>query len=137
MTGKRNGVASRLRAGNKTLINMCIAFAIVWHSHVAMLMTQFPASRKQRKFYYRCGLSLTTLPRKVLLIQKPAVKQLSVSNRGKKNLRKKFQKACRSRWLLTEKATEGVYQDCCSKHFKFSKKMKMQLLLGYFSKEPT
>lgn len=66
-----------------------------------------------------------------------AVKQLSVSNRGKKKLREKFQKACRSRWLLTEKATEGVYQDCCSKHFEFSKKMKMQLLLGYYSKKPT
>ena len=33
-----------------------------------------------------------------------AVKQLSVSNRGKKKLRKKLQKACRSRWLSTEKA---------------------------------
>ena len=72
MTGKRNGVASRLRAGNKTLINMCTAFAIVWHWHVAMLMTRFPTSRKQRKFYYRCGRSLTTLRRKVLLIQKPS-----------------------------------------------------------------
>jgi len=40
-----------------------------------------------------------------------AVKQLSVSNRGKKKLRKKFQKACRSRWLSTEKAIEGVYED--------------------------
>ena len=67
MNGKR-----RLRAGNKTLINMCTAFAIVWHWHVAMLMTRFPTSRKQRKFYYRRGRSLTTLRRKVLLIQKPS-----------------------------------------------------------------
>lgn len=134
MTGKRNGVASRLRAGNKTLISMCTAFAIVWHWHVAMLRTRFPTSRKQRKFYYRCGHSLKSAayPKAVL-----AVKQLSVSNRGKKKLRKKFQKACRSRWLLREKATEGVYQDSCSKHFEFSKKMKMQLLLGYYSKKPT
>ena len=86
MTGKRNGVASRLRAGNKTLINVCTAFAIIWHWHVAMLITRFPTSRKQRKFYYRCARSLKTAayPKAVL-----AVKQLSVSNRGKKKLRKK------------------------------------------------
>ena len=42
------------------------------------------------------------------------VKQLSVSNRSKKKLRKQFQKACRStkcRWLSMEKAIEGVYKD--------------------------
>lgn len=60
-----------------------------------------------------------------------AVKQLSVSNRGKKKLRKRFQKACRSQWLSTEKAIEGVYEDYES--FlqtlpEFSKKMEMQLL---------
>ena len=39
------------------------------------------------------------------------VEQLSVSNGGKKKLRKRFQKACRTRWLSTEKAIESVYED--------------------------
>ena len=38
------------------------------------------------------------------------VKQLSASNGGKKKLQKRFQKACRTRWLSTEKAIEGVYE---------------------------
>lgn len=60
-----------------------------------------------------------------------AVKQLSVSNRGKKKRRKRFQKACRSKWLSTEKAIEGVYEDYESLLQtlpEFSKKMEMQLL---------
>lgn len=40
-----------------------------------------------------------------------AIKQFSVRNRGKKKLRKQFQKACRSKWLSMEKAIEGVYED--------------------------
>ena len=39
------------------------------------------------------------------------IKQLSASNGGKKKLQKRFQKACRTRWLPTEKAIEGVYED--------------------------
>ena len=59
-----------------------------------------------------CGRSLTTLLRSAAYANTVlAVKLLSVSNRGKKKLRKKFQKACRSRWLSTEKAIEGVYED--------------------------
>ena len=61
MTGKRNGVAFRLRAGNKTFLTV--------HWHVAMVMTRFPTSSKWRKFYSRCGRSLATLLRKVLLMQ--------------------------------------------------------------------
>ena len=56
-----------------------------------------------------------------------AVKQLSVSNRGEKKLRKN---ACRSKWLSTEKAI-GVYEDYESSLQtlpEFSKKMEMQLL---------
>ena len=59
-----------------------------------------------------------------------AVKQLSVSNRGKKKLRKRFQKACRSKWLSTEKAI-GVYEDYESLLQtlpEFAKKMEKQLL---------
>ena len=59
-----------------------------------------------------CGRSLTTLLRSAAYANTVlAVKLLSVSNRGKKKLRKKFQKACRSRWFSTEKAIEGVYED--------------------------
>ena len=112
MTGKRNGVASRLRAGNKTLINVhCICHrlalacgdandTISYIKQVEKVLLQvwsfFDNSAKKSAAYAKAVL---------------AVKQLSVSNRGKKKLRKKFQKACRSRWLSTEKAIEGVYED--------------------------
>ena len=60
-----------------------------------------------------------------------AVKQLSVNNRGKKKLRKRFQKECRSTWLSTEKVIKRVYEDYESLLQtlpSFSKKMEMQLL---------
>ncbi len=34
-----------------------------------------------------------------------------MSKRGKKKLRERFHKACRTRWLSSEKAIQGVYND--------------------------
>ncbi|KAK3745838.1 hypothetical protein QZH41_004302 [Actinostola sp. cb2023] len=40
-----------------------------------------------------------------------AAKSLAISNAGKKIIAKKFKKACRTRWLSTEMAIAGVYED--------------------------
>lgn len=107
-----NGVAARLRADNKSLINVhCICHhlalacgnakdRISYIKEVENVLLQlwsfFDHSAKKSAVYAKAVL---------------AVKQLSVSNRGKKKLRKRFQKVCRSRWLLTEQAIEAVCED--------------------------
>ena len=112
MTGKRNGVAARLRADNKALINIhCICHRLalacgdandrisyikVVEKVLLQLWSFFENSAKKNASYAKAVLT---------------IKQLSVSNRGQKKLRKRFQKACRSRWLSTEKAIEGIYED--------------------------
>ena len=101
-----------MRAGKKTLINVhCICHrlalacgdandTISYIKQVEKVLLQvwafFDNSAKKSAAYAKAVL---------------AVKQLIVSNRGKKKLGKKFQKACRSRWLSRETAIEGVYKD--------------------------
>ena len=39
------------------------------------------------------------------------VKSLNLSRQGKKKIKTRIQKACRTRWLSTNRAIEGVYED--------------------------
>lgn len=112
MIGKRSGVGTRLRVDNKALINVyCICYRlvlvcgdvndrIVYIKEVEKIFIQLWLF-----FYYFVKKSVVYV--KVVLI----VKDFSVSNGGKKKLKKRFKKVCRIRWLLIEKVIEGVYED--------------------------
>ena len=112
MTGKRSGVGTRLRADNKALINVhCICHRLALacgdaNDRIAYIKEVEKILIQLWSFFHHSAKKSAAYAKAVL-----TVKDLSVSNGGKKKLKKRFKKACRTRWLSTEKAIEGVYED--------------------------
>ncbi|XP_048580041.1 zinc finger protein 862-like [Nematostella vectensis] len=112
MTGRRSGVATRLKADNKAMLNIhCICHRLAlacgdandtvdYIKQVERILIQlwsfFDNSAKKTAAYAKSVLE---------------VKKINVSAKGKKQIGKRFKKACRTRWLSTEKAIEGVFED--------------------------
>ena len=113
MTGKNNGVAAKLRSSNnKKLINIhCIAhrlalacgdannsvsYILTVEKILIQLWSLFKNSAKKAAKYSKAVLNANGI---------------TMTKRGKKKLRKRFHKACRTRWLSTERAIQGVYND--------------------------
>ena len=116
MTGKKNGVAAKLRSDNKPLINVhCIAHRLALacgdaNNSVSYILTM-------EKILIQLWSPFKNSPKKAAKYAKAVMNasELGVTNamtrRGKKKLSKRFHKACRTRWLSTERAIEGVYND--------------------------
>ena len=113
MTGKNNGVLAKLRSrNNKKLINIhCIAhrlalacgdannsvsYMLAVEKILIQLWSLFKNSAKKAAKYSKAILNAN---------------EISLTKRGNKKFRKQFHKACRTRWLSTERATEEVYND--------------------------
>ena len=105
-------VGARLRAENKALINIhCICHRLALacgdaNDRISYIKEVEKILLQLWSFFHQSAKKSASYAKAVL-----TVKQLSVSNGGKKKLRKRFQKACRTRWLSTEKAVEGMYED--------------------------
>ena len=113
MTGKRNGVAAKLKELNKSLVSVhCICHKlslaccdtndeIVYIKEVERWLIQiwkfFENSPKRLAIYFKCQLSIKQL-------QEPSTK-------AQKVCQKRLAKATRTRWLSLSKAVEGVFND--------------------------
>ena len=113
MIGKNNGVAAQLRRECKLMINIhCICHRLALacgdaNDHVSyiktvekvlvQLWTFFKNSAKRSAAYAKAAM---------------AAKALEVQNdKSKKIIAKKVKKACRTRWLSTDLAIRGVFED--------------------------
>ena len=114
MTGKPNGVAARLRRTmNHSLINircMChrlalacasandsLSFLVKVEKPLLQLWKYFDNSAKRAAAYAKAVMNLK--------------KVLARTKKEKKRLRKRFKKACRTRWLSTEQSIDSVFED--------------------------
>ena len=112
MTGKRNGVVALLRRECKLLLNVhCICHRLALACGEANDHVQYTQSVE--KFLPQVWSFFKNSPKKSTSYAKAAVaaKSITVSHAGKKVIAKKFKKACRPRWLSTERAIDGVFQD--------------------------
>ena len=108
MTGKRNGVAAFLRRECKLLLNVhCICHRLALACGDANDHVQYIQSVE--KILPQLWSFFKNSPKKSASYAAVAAK--SISHAGKKVIAKKFKKACRPRWLSTERAIEGVFQD--------------------------
>ena len=112
MTGKTNGVAAKLQSEVKPLINIhciCLRLAlacadacdsVTYLTQVEKILYQlwsfFDHSAKRSAAYAKAALD---------------VKSLSLSREGNKKIKTRIQKACRTRWLSTDRAIEGTNED--------------------------
>ena len=112
MTGKRNGVAALLRRECKLLLNVhCICHRLALACGDANDHVQYIQSVE--KILLQLWSFFKNSPKKSASYAKAAVaaKSITVSHAGKKVIAKKLKKACRTRWLSTERAIDGVFQD--------------------------
>ena len=107
MTGKNNGVAAKLRSSNnKKLINIhCIAHRLALacgdaNNSVSYILTV-------EKILIQLWSLFKNSAKKAVLNGNG----ITMTKRGKKKLRKRFHKGCRTHWLSTERAIQGVYND--------------------------
>ncbi|CAB3982454.1 zinc finger 862-like [Paramuricea clavata] len=112
MTGKRNGVAALLRRESKLLLNVhCICHCLALacgdaNDHVQYIQTVEKILVQLWSFFKNSAKKSASYAKATI-----EAKSISVSNAGKKVLVKKFKKACRTRWLSTERAINGLFQD--------------------------
>ena len=113
MTRRRNGLAVRLREDCKLLLNVhCICHRLALacgdaNDQVSYIKTIekvllqlrafFKNSSKQSVSYAKAAVAATSL--------------VIWNKKGKKVVAKKLKKACRTRWLSTELAIKGVFED--------------------------
>lgn len=112
MTGKRNGVAARLRNEIKPLINVhCICHRLALacagaNDSIAYLKQVERILLQLWSFFDNSAKKSSAYAKSVI-----AINDISISKKNKKHLRKRLRKACRTRWLSTEHAIEGVFRD--------------------------
>jgi hypothetical protein len=112
MTGKRNAVAALLRRESKLLLNVhCICHRLALacgdaNDHVQYIQTVEKILVQLWSFFKNSAKKSASYAKATI-----EAKSISVSNAGKKVLAKKFKKVCRTRWLSTERAINGVFQD--------------------------
>lgn len=112
MTGERTGVAARLKQINSKLINVhCVchrlALACACASDETKYITQVEGVLLQLwKFFAK-------LPKRTALLVKAreSWRKMKLSEKARSVVAKKVRKACRTRWLSTSNAVDGVYED--------------------------
>ena len=112
MTGKRNGVASKLREESKLLLSVhcfCHRLALACNDandDVAYIKTVEKILIQLWSLFHNSAKKTATYAKAVVNYN-----QISLSTQGRKKIGKSFKKACRTRWLSMEKAIDGVYND--------------------------
>lgn len=112
MTGKRNGVASKLREESKLLLSVhCICHRLALacndaNDDVAYIKTVEKILIQLWSLFHNSAKKTATYAKAVVNYN-----QISLSTQGRKKIGKSFKKACRTRWLSMEKAIDGVYND--------------------------
>ena len=112
MTGKNTGVATRLKAENKRLINVhCICHRLALacgdaNDNVTYIKTIEKILIQLWSLFKNSAPKTAKYAKAVV-----SANQVKLSKPGRKKLKKRFRKACRTRWLSTERAIEGVYDD--------------------------
>ena len=112
MTGKTNGVAAKLLSEIKSLINarcICnrVALACADACDSVTYLQQVEKILFQLQSFFDNSVKKSAAYAKAVL----KVKSLNLSRQGKKKIKTRIQKACRTRWLSTNRAIEGVYED--------------------------
>lgn len=112
MTGKCNGVAVKTRQECKLLLNahcICHCLALACgdaNDHVSYIKVVEKILVQLRSFFNSSERSASYAKAAV------AAKSLLVTSKeGKRVVAKKLKKACRTRWLSTEMAIQGIFQD--------------------------
>ena len=112
MTGERTGLAAQLKQINRKLINVhCVchrlALACAGVSDATKYITQVEGVLLQLwKF------SAESPKRTALLVKaQESWCKIKLSEKSKSIVAKKLRKACRTRWLSTSNAVDGVYED--------------------------
>ena len=114
MTGKTNGVAARLRRTvNPSLINIhcichCLALACASaNDSLSFLLKVEKILLQLWKYFDNSAKRAAAYAKAVMNLKKVQVR----TRREKKTLRKRFKKACRTRWLSTEQSIDSVFED--------------------------
>ena len=111
-TGKQNGVASLLRKESKVMLNVhCICHRLALacgdaNNDVAYIETVEKILLQLWSFFNNSAKKTAAYAKAV-----KESKAITLSKEGSKRVAKKFKKACRSRWLSTERAIQGVFED--------------------------
>ena len=112
MTGKRNGVAILLREESKVMLNVhciCQRLALACgdaNDQVSYIKTVEKILVQLWSFFKNSAKKTAACAKAV-----KESKAITLSEEGNKKMAKKFSKACRTRWLSTEKAIQGVFED--------------------------
>ena len=112
MTGKRNGVAVLLREESKVMLNVhCICHRLALacgdaNDEVSYIKTVEKILVQLWSFFKNSAKKTAAYAKAV-----KESKAITLSEEGNKKMAKKFSKACRTRWLFTEKAIQGVFED--------------------------
>lgn len=112
MTGKTNGVAAKLLSEIKPLINVhCICHRLA--PACAYACDSVTYLQQVEKILYQLWSFFDNSAKKSAAYSKAVlkVKSLNLSRQGNKKIKTRIQKACRTRWLSTNRAIEGVYED--------------------------
>lgn len=112
MTGKRNGVAVLLCEESKVMLNVhCICHRLALacgdaNDEVSYIKTVEKILVQLWSFFKNSAKKTAAYAKAV-----KESKAITLSEEGNKKMAKKFSKACRTRWLSTEKAIQGVFED--------------------------
>ena len=114
MTRKTNGVAARLRRTvNPSLINIhCICHRLALacasaNDSLSFLLKVEKILLQLWKYFDNSAKRAAAYAKAVTNLKKVQVR----TKREKKTLRKRFKKACRTRWLSTEQSIDSVFED--------------------------
>ena len=112
MTGERTGVAARLKQINSKLINVhCVchrlALACAGASDDTKYITQVEGVLLQLWKFFAKSPKQTAL----LVRAQEWWRKMKLLEKARSVVAKKVRKACRTRWLVTSNAVDGVYED--------------------------
>ena len=135
MLGKTGGVAAKLKELNHLIIN----FHCICH-RLALACAKTGDKNEQIKtveetlncawrFFENSPKRTTTFTQIQLELA-----QLSISQKGRKQVARKFQKACRTRWLSLEQSINSTYNNYVALLHTFKELKKDPVALGLFRK---
>ena len=112
MTGKRNGVASKLCEASKLLLSMhCICHHLALacnnaNDDIAFIKTVEKILIQLWSLFHNSAKKMAAYAKAV-----ENYNQISLSSQGHKKIGKSFKKDCTTRWLSVEKVIDGVCND--------------------------
>ncbi|XP_078346379.1 zinc finger protein 862-like [Oculina patagonica] len=112
MTGPKGGVAARLKQLNSKLINVhCICHKLALACAGASDETKYIAQVEGVLFQLWKFFAKSPKRTAVLVKAQESWRKMNLSEKARSVVAKKVRKACRTRWLSTSNAVDGVYED--------------------------